>query len=135
MVSAIVPMMHQVPRDMLLSTNEVTLTKHFLGLLEPVPDTTALLTNNPLKKANWSLNRDILHATFTFPIDDALCAAAHHVFRSFSMSRMTPNLNSLNAPLFPASNGHTSHVMTPITRRSANDSSLIRSYIRAYLQN
>ena len=83
MVSSIIPVTHQIPRALLMSVNEEALTRHFLGILETVPGAEALLTNNPLKRANWSLNRDILHATFTSPIDDALRTMTHHAFRKF----------------------------------------------------
>ena len=83
MVSAIVLVMHQVPRAMMLSTNKQSLTAHFLGLLELVPGIEPLLANNQLKHAHWSLNRDILHTMFTFPIDDTLRATSHHAFKKF----------------------------------------------------
>ena len=83
MVSGIIPVMHQIPHALLMSVNDEVLTQHFLGILETVPGTEELLTNNPLKRANWSLNRDILHATFTSPIDDNLRAMMHHMFHKF----------------------------------------------------
>ena len=74
MVSSIIPVTHQIPHALLMSVNDKALTRHFLGLLEMVPGVEELLKNNPLKRANWSLNRDILHITFSLPIDDSLCA-------------------------------------------------------------
>ena len=56
---------------------------HFLGILELVPGAEVLLTNNPLKRAHWSLNREVLHATFQSPINDNLHATTHHAFRKF----------------------------------------------------
>ena len=67
----------------MLSTSDAKLSAHFLGILELIPGVDALLANNQLKRAHWSLNRDILHATFALPIDDNLCAAAHHAFHNF----------------------------------------------------
>ena len=66
-----------------MSVNDEALTRHFLGLLETVPGAVELLTNNPLKRANWSLNRDIMHVTFAFPLDDNLCAMTHHAIQKF----------------------------------------------------
>ena len=83
MVSGIIPVMHQIPRALLMSVNEEALHHHFLGILEMVPGAEALLVNNPLKRAHWSLNRDIIHATFTSPIDDNLRTMTHHVIRKF----------------------------------------------------
>ena len=83
MVLGIIPVAHQIPREMLLSTNEEALTRHFAGILDTVPGADVLLINNPLKCAAWSLNRDILHTTFTLPLDDNLCAMTHHAFRHF----------------------------------------------------
>ena len=83
MVSGIIPVMHQIPCNLLMSVNDEALTRHFLGILELVPGAEALLVNNPLKRAHWSLNRDILHCTFSSPIDDNLRAMTHHAFRKF----------------------------------------------------
>ena len=83
MVSGIMPVTHQIPHAMLLSVNDKALTRHFFGILELVPGTEELLANNLLKHAHWSLNRDILHATFASPIDDNLRAMMHHAFRKF----------------------------------------------------
>ena len=66
-----------------MSVNDEVLTRHFLGILELVPGADALLLNNPLKHTHWSLNRDILHCTFTSPIDNNLHAMMHHAFRKF----------------------------------------------------
>ena len=66
-----------------MSVSDKVLTRHFLGPLELVPGAESLLVNNPLKRAHWSLNRDILHVTFTSPIDDNLRVMTHHAFRKF----------------------------------------------------
>ena len=83
MVSGIIPVSHQIPCALLMSVNKEALMRHFLGILETVPGAEELLKNNPLKQANWSLNRDILHTTFASPLDDNLRAMAHHAFRKF----------------------------------------------------
>ena len=94
MVSGIVPVAHQIPREMLLSTNEEALTRHFTGILDTIPGADALLINNPLKRAAWSLNRDILHMTFALPLDNNLRAMTHHAFRHFF------NVSDDSVPLF-----------------------------------
>ena len=83
MVSAVVPVMHQVPRVLMLATTDDVLTAHFLDILELVPGVKNMLANNQLKCVHWSLNRDILHASFACPIDDNLQAPTHHAFRQF----------------------------------------------------
>ena len=83
MVSAIIPVTHQIPRAMLMSVNEEALRHHFLGILELVPGAEELLINNPLKRAHWSLNRDIFHVTFVSPINDSLHAMTHHAICKF----------------------------------------------------
>ena len=64
MVSGMVPVMHQIPREMLLTVNDEVLTRQFVGILELVPGAEELINNNPLKHAHWLLNRDILQITF-----------------------------------------------------------------------
>ena len=77
MVLAIIPAAHQIPCTLLMSTNEEAVTRHYLGILELIPGAKALLANNPLKQAYWSLNREVLHVVFQSPIDDNLHAMAH----------------------------------------------------------
>ena len=79
---------------MLLSTNEEVLTRHFAGILDTVSGAEALLINNPLKRASWSLNWDILHMTFALPLDDNLHTMTHHAFQRFF------NVSDDLAPLF-----------------------------------
>ena len=83
MVSGVVLVTHQIPQELLLTVNDGALTRHFLGILELVPGTEGLLSNNLLIRAHWSLNRDILHVTFHSPIDHNLRAMTHHAFRKF----------------------------------------------------
>ena len=83
MVSSIIPVTHQILRAMLMSVNKEALRHHFLGILELVPGMEELLGNNPLERVNWSLNRDILHVTFSSPIDDNLRTMTHHAIRKF----------------------------------------------------
>ena len=83
MVSSIIPVTHQIPRSLLMSVDEEALKHHFLGILEMVPGAEALLINNPLKRAHWSLNREILHITFSSPIDDNLHTMTHHAVHKF----------------------------------------------------
>ena len=79
---------------MLLLTNEEALTRHFTGILEMVPGAEALLANNVLKCTHWSLNRDVFHMSFMLPLNNNLCAMAHHAFHKFF------NVSDDTAPTF-----------------------------------
>ena len=77
MVSCRVPATNQIPHDIIRETNTSKVTTYFRGILEMVSGTQALLQNNDIKIANWSVDREFFNVTFTYPIDMNLWFMTH----------------------------------------------------------
>ena len=82
-VTARVPITHQIPRHIMLLTDENKLKEHFAGVLGSVSGVEALLQNNALKSTKWSLNREFITATYHSPIDSNLRLMTHEAFVRF----------------------------------------------------